>query len=33
MNRAVTVAGMIRDPEGEIVRVSGAAEGPAFCPS
>ncbi|MGO9110248.1 MAG: hypothetical protein ACLP9L_13570 [Thermoguttaceae bacterium] len=33
VNRAVTVAGMIRDQQGEIVRVSGAAEGPAFCPS
>ena len=33
VNRAVTVAGIIRDPQGEIVRVSGAADGPAFCPS
>ncbi len=33
VNRAVTVAGMVRGPEGEILRVSGAAAGPAFCPS
>ncbi len=33
VNRAVTVAGIIRDPQGEIVRVSGAGDGPAFCPS
>ena len=33
VNRAVTVAGMIRDPEGEILRVSGATEGPGFCPT
>ncbi len=33
VNRAVTVAGIIRDPQGEIVRVSDAAGGPAFCPS
>ena len=33
VNRAVTVAGMIRNQQGEIVRVSGAADGPAFCPS
>ena len=33
VNRAVTVAGMVRGPQGEIVRVSGAAEGPGFCPS
>jgi len=33
VNRAVTVAGMVRGQEGEILRVSGAAAGPAFCPS
>jgi len=33
VNRAVTVAGMVRGKDGEIVRVAGAAEGPAFCPS
>ena len=33
VNRAVTVAGIIRDPQGEIVRVGDAAEGPDFCPS
>ena len=33
VNRAVTVAGIMRDPQGEIVRVGGAADGPAFCPS
>ncbi len=32
VNRAVTVAGMIRE-HGEIVRVPGAMEGPGFCPS
>ena len=33
VNRAVTFAGIIRDQQGEIIRVSGAAEGPAFCPT
>lgn len=33
VNRAVTVAGMARSPEGEIVRVASAAGGPGFCPS
>ena len=33
VNRAVTVAGIVRGPEGEIARVSSAAEGPGFCPS
>ncbi|MGA2255931.1 MAG: hypothetical protein ABSG53_14895 [Thermoguttaceae bacterium] len=33
VNRAVTVAGMIRDAEGDIILVRGAAEGPAFCPT
>jgi hypothetical protein len=33
VNRAVAVAGIVRGQEGEILRVSGAAEGPAFCPS
>ncbi len=33
VNRAVTVAGMIRGEQGDILRVSGAAVGPAFCPS
>ena len=33
VNRAVTVAGIVRGPQDEIIRVSGAAEGPAFCPT
>ncbi len=33
VNRAVTFAGIVRDQQGEIIRVSGAAEGPAFCPT
>ena len=33
VNLAVTVAGIVRDPQGQIVRVSGAAAGPGFCPS
>jgi hypothetical protein len=33
VNRAVTVAGVVRGQEGEILRVSSAAAGPAFCPS
>ena len=33
VNRAVTVAGIFRDLQGEIVRASGGAGGPAFCPS
>jgi hypothetical protein len=33
VNRAVTVAGLVLGPEGGILRVSGAAAGPAFCPS
>jgi hypothetical protein len=33
VNRAVTVAGIVRDRQGEIMRVSGATEGPAFCPT
>ena len=33
VNRAVTVAGLIRDQQGEIMRASGAAEGPALCPT
>jgi hypothetical protein len=33
VNRAVTVAGMTRDPQDGVVRVSGAGGGPDFCPS
>jgi hypothetical protein len=33
INRAVTVAGVVRSELGEILRTSGAAEGPGFCPS
>ncbi len=33
VNRAVTFAGIKLDPQGQIVRVSSAVEGPAFCPS
>ncbi len=33
VNRAVTVAGIIRNEQGEIVRAGGAADGPDFCPS
>jgi hypothetical protein len=33
INRAVTIAGVIRDPQGEIMRVGGAAGGPAYCPT
>ena len=38
VNRAVTVAGIIRGPQGEVLRVmaavgAGTAEGPGFCPS
>jgi hypothetical protein len=33
VNQAVTVAGIVRDPQGEIVRLSDAAQGPAFCPT
>jgi hypothetical protein len=33
VNRAVTVAGMIRDPQGQIVRQNGTGDGPAFCPT
>ncbi len=33
VNRAVTVAGMVPGQEGEILRVNGALQGPAFCPS
>ena len=32
VNRAVTFGGIIRQ-HGQIVRVSSAADGPAFCPS
>jgi hypothetical protein len=33
VNQAVTVAGMVRGREGEILRVGGVTGGPAFCPS
>jgi hypothetical protein len=33
VNRAVTVAGMIRGQQGEILRVGGDRAGPGFCPS
>jgi hypothetical protein len=33
VNRAVTIAGIKLDPQGKIVRVPDAADGPAFCPS
>jgi len=33
VNWAVTIGGMIRSQEGEIVRVAGATDGPAFCPT
>jgi hypothetical protein len=33
INRAVTIAGLVRSEKGEILRVDGAAEGADFCPS
>jgi len=33
VNRAVTVSGIVRNPQGELLRAAGANGGPGFCPS
>jgi hypothetical protein len=33
VNRAVTVSGIVRNPQGELLRVAEANGGPGFCPS